>query len=228
MPIDVTEALVRALVLYFKTDLVGATPDGITKPGTLATGGVLEGFSYQDDRMEPPLIEVSAPVSGDRNGHTPRQIASQRAELDGTPTADPVEPNFLYTFSVAEIIIPLTVRVTAKSKIERAALDAALDVWMMGNVDDGTSYIETPAFADYYDQEFSFFRSGTTQRMDNPQQVGRDDFVSVREITGMGCEVFQHIASSFTDLRLELSVVEGERDFPATPHETITIFDPTT
>lgn len=228
MPIDITEALVRALVLHFETDLVGEAPAGITKPSTLATGGISEGFAYQDDRMEPPIIEVSAPVTGDRNGHTPRQIASQRVELDGTPTADPAEPNFLYTFSVAEIIIPLTVRVTAKSKIKRAEIDAALDVWMAGDVDNGVPYIETPALTDYYDQQFSFFRSGTTQRMDNPQQVGRDDFVSVREISGTGGEIFQYIASSFTDLRLRLSVVEGGRDFPATPHETITVFDSTT
>lgn len=229
MAIDITEAIVRALVLHLKTDLpAGALPAGITKPGTLATGGILEGFSYQDDRMKPPIIEVYAPTTGDRDGHDPKTISSQRVESDGTPTADPLEPNFLYTIAVAAISVPLQVRVTAKGKIARANIDAALDVWMAGDIDGGTPYIETPASADYYDQIFGFVRAGTTQRMDNPQQVGRDDFVSVREITGSGSEVVQLQAAGFTDLRAELYVVESGGVFSDTPDEEFTIFDGTT
>jgi hypothetical protein len=135
---------------------------------------------------------------------------------------------FAYTVHLGTIEIPLQVRVTAGSKVERAALDLALDVMMAGDFDNGTPLVVSDPITEYYDEVFQFRQAGSTKFFDSSTTAGRNEFTSVREVEATGQVVARYIAAGLRDLSTNIKVVEMGRDFDLVVGEDVLIFDENT
>jgi hypothetical protein len=220
--IDATEACIRALSTHFRGAYPVAFMDdgdgGFLKTPTELGATIVEGWSNQQDTLIYPSIEVDAPVAGERSGRTATVLSQSSA-----PGA-----NWFYTVHLGTIELPLQVRVSADSKVERAAIDLALDVMMAGDFVNGTPIVVSEPVDEYYDEVFQLRQAGTTKYFDSVTTAGRNEFTSVREIEATGSVVVRYLAAGFADLSLQMKVVEMGGDFDLVVGEDVLIFDQST
>ena len=153
--------------------------------------------------------------AGERSGRTATIIK----RVVGNPVLN------LYTVHLGTIEIPLQVRVSASSKVERASIDASLDIAMVGDFDNGSPVAVSQPVTDYYDQVFQFRQAGSTRYSDSTTTAGRKEFVSVREIEAYGAVLVDIIAAGFADLSMDLKTIEADRDFDLVVAEDVNIFN---
>jgi hypothetical protein len=180
---------------------------------------VIEGWSNQRDTLVYPSIEIDAPVAGDRTGRTATVIREQNFFGDFTG----------YLVHMGSIEIPIQLRVTADSKLQRAALDHSIDVILAGDFhDEGAALAVSDPVSDYYEQVFQFRQTGGTRYFDSATTAGRDEFTSLREVEADGNVLIEYVAKGLVELSVSMKVTEAGRDFDLVVAENVVIFDTNT
>lgn len=232
MAIDITEAIAQSLGVLFAQPFV--VSPGVGTPSTLVSGNIVVGWSDQRDRLVLPVISIDTPILGDSPGRTPTVIGQQRVDENGAASSDLNDEDFIWTVVFGNVDLACIVRVAAETPEERSEIDFAIDAVLMGDPINQGGLAAAPAAdgvapnADYFSQVFTYQRAGSARTSDSTTTAGRDEFESIREITGFGCLSLQFTAPSFKDLSLALKVTEMGRDFANVPSDSITIFDPST
>jgi hypothetical protein len=216
--IDATQAALRGFAAVLARSTTFNFEPTQVPPSDLVSGRVIEGWSNQRDDLILPTIEIDVPVAGESFGRTATVIAQEHI----------VDATFLWTVHFGTVEIPLQLRVSAESKVERSKIDEAIDIWLLGDDFDGTPIAVSDPIADYYDQAFQYRRAGATRYFDSVATAGRDEFTSMREIEATGSQVLQFYAPGLVELSTQLKVVEAGRSFDLVVGEDVTIFDAST